>query len=87
MIKISEVQIQLGLSDIRSEPVLKRVIEVESFQEYLDTVDKRSLPKECYGKYDRYWCDERQFFHIDFSCIKDGKYVEFRHFARVIEEG
>ncbi|RKJ50018.1 hypothetical protein D7X33_32725 [Butyricicoccus sp. 1XD8-22] len=83
MVRIFEMQQQL--TDIRNYQ--SRIVEFESFQEYLQNVNETSLPrKEDLEVYQRHVNFERQTitFMYEHKLFED-KWVEFVHFAQVID--
>lgn len=84
MIKIFEVQQQS--TNIKSYQ--SRIVEFESFQEYLQTVNERSLPrKEDLEVYKKHVDFERLIvtFMFEHKLFGGNKWIEFTHFAQVID--
>ncbi|GAB6253634.1 hypothetical protein BCSAG_49520 [Bacillus cereus] len=81
MIKVFEMQQQLN--NIKNHQ--SRVVEAKSFQDYLQNVNEKSLPKEreVYFKYVDF---KQQTITFTFEHKIMGRWIEFVHFARVIEE-
>jgi hypothetical protein len=81
MVKIFEMQQQsTNIKNYQS-----RIVEFESFQEYLQNVDERSLPrKEDLEVYEKHVDFEKQTITFMFEHKLNERWVEFTHFAQVI---
>lgn len=82
MVRIFEMQQQLGnVGNYQS-----RIVEYDNFQEYLQNVNERSLPpKEDREVYRKYVDFEKQTITFMFEHKLFHKWIEFTHFAQVID--
>lgn len=62
-----------------------RVVEAESFQEYLQNVNEKSLPKN-YAIQHKYVDFKQQSVTFHFEFRLNGQWTKLVHFAKVIEQ-
>lgn len=82
MLKIFEMQQQLN----NIENHQSRIVEFESFEEYLQNVNERSLPKRENVEIGRKHVNfEEQVVTFMFELKINERWIEFTHFAQVID--
>jgi len=81
MIKIFEKQQQVD----NIENYQSRIVEFEDFQKYLDNVNEGSLPRENSEVGYKFVNFERQTIIFHYEHKLNGRWIEFVHFAQVIE--
>jgi hypothetical protein len=85
MVKIFEMQQELN----RIPNHQSRVVEFESFEDYLHNLDERSLPPKEFVEIGFKYINHKEqtvTFRYEHDLFGRGMWTEFTHFARVIDE-